>query len=176
MDNSNLLPVGVRRDGSYYTRVLWADVTENDPTFWVNNLINDDLDRNGGTWGANSETTANAVLDFFGETQTIGKISVYKNVGITISVLEELAKYINIYVSTTDEPLTLRRKEDQVEDVAWKKICRFETVMEEGWQSVILPEPVEAKYVRVELQDNFCKRDDSFIPWIETSEIKFYPV
>ena len=116
--SKELFPIGVRRDGSYYTRVLWADVTENDPTFWVNNLINDDLERNGGTWGANSETTANAVLDFFGETQTISKISIYKNVGITISVLEELAKNINIYVSTTDEPLKLRRKEDKIDAAA----------------------------------------------------------
>lgn len=45
MKNKELLPVGIRRDGSYYTRILWADVTENDPTFWVNNLINDDLAR-----------------------------------------------------------------------------------------------------------------------------------
>ena len=43
--SKELFPIGVRRDGSYYTRVLWADVTENDPTFWVNNLINDDLER-----------------------------------------------------------------------------------------------------------------------------------
>ena len=88
-------------------------------------MIWKDLERNGGTWGANSETTANAVLDFFGETQTIGKISIYKNVGITISILEELAKYINIYVSTTDEPLKLRRKEDKIDDIAWKKNLPF---------------------------------------------------
>ena len=172
--NKELLPVGVRRDGSFYTRVLWADVTENDPTFWVNNLINDDLERNGGTWGANSETTANAVLDFFGETQTIRKISIFKNVGITISILEELAKNINIYVSTTDEPLRLRRKEDKIDDVAWTKICTFDITMEEAWQHIELETPVEAKYVRVELVENFCPKDENFIPWIETSEIKLY--
>ena len=33
--NKELLPIGVRRDGSYYTRVLWADVTENDLSFYV---------------------------------------------------------------------------------------------------------------------------------------------
>lgn len=175
MGNSNLLPIGVRRDGSYYTRILWADVTENDPTFWVNNLINDDLERNGGTWGANSETTANAVLDFFGETQPIGRIGIYKNVGITISVLEELARYIDIYVCTDDSPLRLRRKEDKIDDVEWRKIAHFDIVMEEGWQTVVLPEPVKAKYLRVKLRENFCKRDASFIPWIETSEIKLYP-
>ena len=175
MKNETLLPVGVRRDGSYYTRVLWADVTENDTTFWVNNLINDDLERNGGTWGANSETTANCVLDFFGETQKVKKISVYKNVGITISILEELAKYITVYSSVTDEPLKLRRKEDRIDDVEWTEVCRFDIVMEEGWQSIVLPEAVEAKYIRVELKENFCRHDESFIPWIETSEIKLYP-
>jgi hypothetical protein len=33
-----LLPVGVRRDGSYYTRIVWASHTEKDPTFWVCNM------------------------------------------------------------------------------------------------------------------------------------------
>lgn len=47
-------PLGVRRDGSYYTRIEWASHTESDPTFWVVNLIRDDLERNGGTWGANT--------------------------------------------------------------------------------------------------------------------------
>ena len=32
-------PLGVRRDGSYYTRIEWASHTESDPTFWVANLI-----------------------------------------------------------------------------------------------------------------------------------------
>ena len=173
--NNEMLPIGVRRDGSFYTRVLWADVTENDPTFWVNNLINDDLERNGGTWGANSETTANAVLDFFGEAQTVSRVSIFKNVGITISVLEELAKQINIYVSCDDDVLKLRRKEDSIDSVKWVKVGTMDTVMEEGWQDIVLSAPFTAKYVRVELVDNFCKRDDSFIPWIETSEIKLYP-
>lgn len=48
------LPLGVRRDGSYYTRIEWASHTESDPTFWVVNLIRDDTERNGGTWGANT--------------------------------------------------------------------------------------------------------------------------
>ncbi len=172
--NKELLPIGVRRDGSYYTRVLWADITENDPMFWVNNLINDDLERNGGTWGANTDTCANAVLDFFGETQTVSKISIYKNVGVTISVLEELAKNINIYVCNTDEPLKLRGKDDKIDSVEWTKICTMDTVMEEGWQDILLDTPVEAKYIRVEMVDNFCERGDKFIPWIETSEIKVY--
>ena len=103
------------------------------------------------------------------------KISVYKNVGITISILEELAKYITVYSSVTDEPLKLRRKEDRIDDVEWTEVCRFDIVMEEGWQSIVLPEAVEAKYIRVELKENFCRHDESFIPWIETSEIKLYP-
>lgn len=138
MKNKELLPVGIRRDGSYYTRILWADVTENDPTFWVNNLINDDLARNGGTWGANSESTANCVLDFFGETQLVKRIAIYK-------------------------------------DVKWDQIAHFEIIKNEGWQEIVLDRPVTAKFIRVELVENFCKKDDSFIPWIETSEIKLYP-
>ena len=50
-------PLGIRRDGSYYTRIEWASHTESDPTFWVVNLIRDDTLRNGGTWGANYSDT-----------------------------------------------------------------------------------------------------------------------
>ena len=170
-----LLPVGVRTDGSFYTRVLWADVTENDPKFWVNNLINDDLDRNGGTWGANSDTTANCVIDFFGETQEIRKIALYKNVGITISVLEELARNVNFYVANDDTPLLLRSSENKVDEAKWEKIATMAIVKEEGWQELELEKPVRAKYFRVELVDNFCKRDATFIPWIEMNELKLYP-
>ena len=165
---------GVRRDGSYYTRVDFATVTESDPTFWVNNIIDDDLERCGGTWGANSDTTADVVLSFFGELQTVSKIMLYKNVGLDISILEELAKVVNIYVSDTDEPKKLRRKDDDINSVAWKKVVSVDIIMEEGWQEVMLSEPVNAKYVRIELSDNFCKRDENFIPWIEMSEVKIY--
>ena len=61
---SNMLPMGVRRDGSFYTRIEWASTTESDPTFWVCNLIRDDLERNGGTYGANTETKTDVVLSF----------------------------------------------------------------------------------------------------------------
>ena len=165
---------GVRRDGSYYTRVDFATVTENDPTFWVNNIIDDDLERCGGTWGANSETTADVVLSFFGETQTVSKIKIYKNVGLDISVLEELAKVVNIYVNDTDAPKSLRRKGDDINSVAWQKVASINVIKEEGWQEVVLEKPVNAKYVRIELVDNFCKRDETFIPWIEISEVKIY--
>ena len=169
-----MLPVGVRRDGSYYTRVMWANVTEKDPKFWVNNMISDDHERNGGTYGANTEHFADVVLDFWGETQKISKIRVYKNVGITISVPEELARYINIFVSTTDEPAKIRTADDDVNAADWKLVKKIEIVKEFGWQDVQLDEPVLAKYVRVQLEDNFCKRDETFIPWCETSEVKFY--
>lgn len=165
---------GVRRDGSYYTRVDFATVTENDPTFWVNNIIDDDLERCGGTWGANSDTTADVVLSFFGESQTVSKIKLYKNVGLDISVIEELAKVVNIYVNDTDAPKALRRKEDDINSVEWKKVASIDIIKEEGWQDVVLSAPVSAKYVRIELVDNFCKRDESFIPWIEMSEVKIY--
>ena len=165
---------GVRRDGSYYTRVDFATVTESDPTFWVNNIIDDDLERCGGTWGANSETTADVVLSFFGEMQTVSKIKLYKNVGLDISILEELAKHVNIYISDTDEPKKLRRKDDDINSVEWKKVASVDIIKKEGWQEIVLSEPVCAKYVRVELVDNFCERDENFIPWIEMSEVKIY--
>ena len=175
MKNNESSSFGIRRDGSLYTRILWADATESDPTFWVNNLINDDLDRNGGTWGANSETAANCVLDFFGETQIINRIALYKNVGLTISVLEELARTVNVYVTEDDSPLSLRRKEDCVDNVHWEKVCSIDIIKEEGWQEIVLDEPVAAKFIRIELVDNQCKRDESFIPWIEMNELKIYP-
>ena len=103
-----LYPLGVRRDGSYYTRIEWATHTESDPTFWVVNLIRDDTERNGGTWGANTKGPASVVLSFFGETQTIRRIRIFRNVGLDISVLEELAKTIDLYISNTDEPRKLR--------------------------------------------------------------------
>ena len=92
MNNNELYPLGVRRDNSYYTRINWASTTEKDPRLWVLNIIDDDIMRDGGTWGANDENSANVVLDFFGETQKVSKIRIYKNVGIKISVLEELAR------------------------------------------------------------------------------------
>ena len=53
-------------------------------------------------------------------------------------------------------------------------ICTFDITMEEAWQEIVLDTPVNAKFVRVELVENFCKKDDSFILWIEMSEIKIY--
>ena len=110
-------PLGVRRDGSYYTRIEWASHTESDPTFWVVNLIRDDTERNGGTRGANTMGPAIVVLSFFGEEQTVSRIRIFRNVGLDISILEELAKTIDIYYSDTDEPRKLRRKDDRIDSV-----------------------------------------------------------
>lgn len=166
-------PLGVRRDGSYYTRIEWATHTESDPTFWVCNLIRDDLERNGGTWGCNTRGPATVVLSFFGESQKVEKIRIYRNVGVTISIPEELAKTIDIYYTDTDEPRKLRRKEDKLEDVNWTFLKRVDMEKSEGWQEILLDKPIEAKYLRFDLVENFGTPPD--IPWVETSEIKVYP-
>ena len=168
-----LLPLGVRRDGSYYTRIEWASHTESDPCFWVGNVIDDDTQRNGGTWGANTMGPADVVLSFFGETQKISRIALYKNVGEDISVLEELAKIINIYGSETDEPLQLKKESQSANDVPWEKIYTHETQKSEGWEYITLERPICAKYIRFELVENHGTPPD--VPWIEISEIKLYP-
>ena len=170
---NELLPVGVRRDGSYYTRVEWASTTESDPTFWVCNVISDNIERSGGTWGAHTMGPADVVLGFFGETQLIGRIKFFTNVGLPISILEELAKQINVYVSETDEPRKLQRAEDKIDSVSWTKVAEFFTEKKEAWQELVLDKPVKAKYVRFELVENFGTPPD--IPWTEVSEIKIFP-
>lgn len=175
---AELLPVGVRRDGSFYTRIEWASVTEKNPCFWVCNLISDDHERNGGTYGANTTTTADVILSFWGETQTIGKVRIYKNVGITRSVVEELARKINIYVSTTDDPAKIRTDADKITDCEWTLVKSIDIVKEFGWQEATLDAPVDAKYVRIEIDGNFCRlaeNGEPGIPWCECSEIKLYP-
>lgn len=166
-------PLGVRRDGSYYTRIEWASHTESDPTFWVVNLIRDDIERNGGTWGANTLGPASVVLSFFGEEQTVSRVRIFRNVGLDISILEELAKTIDIYSSDTDAPRRLRRKEDKIDSVPWQFIMRVAMDKAEGWQEIVFPQPVRAKYLRFDLVENHGTPPD--IPWTETSEIKLYP-
>ncbi len=166
-----LLPVGVRRDGSYYTRIEWASHTESDPKLWVLNVIDDDTERNGGTWGANTYGPADVVLSFFGEKQTVSKVCIYRNVGVTISILEEHAKFIDIWYSDTDDPRKLRTAEDKIDDVEWKKITRVAIEKAEGWQEVVFDAPVEAKYMRFTLVENF----GTPIDWVETNEIKIFP-
>lgn len=166
-------PVGLRRDGSYYTRIEWASHTETDPTFWVVNLIRDDIERNGGTWGANTMGPAHVVLSFFGEKQQVSKVKIYRNVGLDISMIEELAKTIDIYYSNTDEPRMLRRAENKIDDVKWEFIERINIKKAEGWQEIHLSKPIVAKYIRLDLVENFGTPPE--IPWTEISEVKLYP-
>lgn len=171
--SAEMLPVGVRRDGSYYTRIEWASHTESDPCFWVCNVIWDDTERSGGTWGAHTMGPADVVLGFFGETQEVGKIRFFTNVGLPISILEELARQINVYVSATDEPRKLRTKDDKIDGVAWTKVAEFFPEKKEAWQELVLDKPVKAKFVRFELVENFGTPPE--IDWTEVSEIKIYP-
>ena len=168
---AQMYPLGVRTDGSYYTRIEWASHTESDPMLWVLNAIDDDTERNGGTWGANTFGPANVVLSFFGEEQTVSKIRIFRNVGITASVLEELARQINVYVSDTDEPRSLRTKEDKIDDVPWTLVKEVPIEKAEGWVDVTLDKPVAARNVRFELVGN---RSD-VIDWTEISELKIFP-
>ena len=168
---AQMYPLGVRTDGSYYTRIEWASHTESDPMLWVLNAIDDDTERNGGTWGANTFGPANVVLSFFGEEQTVSKIRIFRTVGITASVLEELARQINVYVSDTDEPRSLRTKEDKIDDVPWTLVKEVPIEKAEGWVDVTLDKPVAARYVRFELVGN---RSD-VIDWTEISELKIFP-
>lgn len=172
-ENGQAWPLGLRRDGSYYTRIEWASHTESDPTFWVVNLIRDDTERNGGTWGAHTMGPAHVVLSFFGEEQSVGRVRIFGNVGLDISILEELAKTIDIYCSDTDEPRRLRRQEDSINDVPWTFVARMHMKKQEGWQELVLSQPVKARYLRFDLVENFGTPPE--IPWTETSEIKIYP-
>ena len=166
-----MLPIGVRRDGSLYTQIEWASHTEKDPMLWVCNIIRDDNERNGGTWGANSFGPVDVVLSFFGEKQTVSKVRFFRNVGVTISVLEELAKSVQIWYSDTDEPAKLRTAEDKIDSVDWKLIQTVEIEKAEGWQEVIFEAPVEAKYMRFTLVENRTTE----IEWTEMNQIKIYP-
>lgn len=171
--SQEMLPVGVRRDGSYYTRIEWASITESDPCFWVCNVIRDDIERSGGTWACHTLGPADLILSFFGETQEVARIRFFTNVGLPISILEELAKQINVYVSTTDEPRKLRTKDHKITDVPWTKVAEFYPEMKEAWQELVLDKPVKAKFVRFELVENFGTPPGK--DWTEVSEIKMYP-
>lgn len=167
------LPVGVRRDGSFYTRIEWVSHTESNPLFWVCNVIDDDIERSGGTWAANTKGPADLVLSFFGEEQEIGKFKIFHNLGLPNSMLEELAKQINVYISNTEESRKLKSGDDKITDVPWTQIASCNMEKEEGWLEVILEKSVKAKYVRFELVENFGTPADCH--WIETNEIKIYP-
>lgn len=166
-----MLPIGVRRDGSLYTRIEWASHTEKDPMLWVCNILRDDHERDGGTWGANTYGPVDLVLSFFGETQKVSKVSFYRNVGATISVLEELAGKVEIWYSDTDEPEKLRTAADKIDSVEWKHVQSVVIEKEVGWQEVVLPEPIEAKYIRITMVEN----QGTEIDWVEMSEVKLFP-
>lgn len=171
--SNELFPIGMRRDGSYYTRIEWVSHTVTDPLIWVNNLIDDDVERNGGTWGANTMGPADVILSFFGEEQRISKVRIFHNVGVPHSVLEELASVVNLYASSDESVRSIRSAEASISQVQWNKIHTCEMEKREGWFEFILDQPVDAKYVRMELVKNFGTAPDC--PWTETSEIKFYP-
>ena len=170
-------PLGVRRDGSYYTRIEWASHTEPDPTFWVVNLIRDDTERNGGTWGAHTAGPAEVILSFFGEAQRVSRIRIYRNVGLDISILDELVRTLDVYYSDSDAPRALRRQEDRPESVPWRFALRVDVEKAEGWQEIALPESICAKYLRFVLVDNHnsASTPESARGWTELSEIKIYP-
>lgn len=166
--SQELLPIGVKRDGSYYMNIQWVSTTEPDPKFWCCNLLTQDIERNGGTYGCNTFGPAHIVLGFFGEEQTVGKIKVYKNVGITISVIEELAAALDIYYSDTDEPAEkLRTADDKIDSVEWKHVMKAPLKEEFGWEEIVLDKPVKAKYLRIDLVENRSKTID----WVEISKI-----
>jgi hypothetical protein len=164
---------GIRRDGSYYTRIQWASHTVQNPLFWVCNLIDDDIERMGGTWGANTMGPANAVLDFFGESQEIGRVRIFHNVGAHESMIEELASEINLYVSNDDICRRLGDENADVNQAKWTKILAAKMQKKEYWAEFTLDKPVKAKYVRIELVKNFGTPPE--LPWTETNELKLYP-
>ncbi|WP_294143954.1 hypothetical protein [uncultured Clostridium sp.] len=168
------LPSGVRRDGSLYSRIQWASTTEKNPYYWVCNLIDDDVERHGGTWGANTMGPANAILDFFGEEQTIGTVRIFHNVGSTISIEEEMAEHIRLYISNDERCSRFGREDEEIDIVSWEKILDVHMEMKEKWNTYFLERPVKARYLRIELVKNFGTPED--VPWTETAELKVFPV
>lgn len=168
------LPLGVRRDGSLYSRIQWGSTTTLNPYYWICNLIDDDIERNGGTWGANTHGPANAILDFFGEEKSISCIRIFHNVGSPISIEEEMASAIRIYVSNDEKCTHFGNEEADINSVDWKEIVSTQMEMKEQWNTYFLKTPVTAKYVRIELVKNFDTPPD--VPWTETAELKIFPV
>lgn len=166
------LPLGMRRDGSLYTRIQWASTTEKTPYYWVNNLIDDDIERHGGTWGANTMGPANCILDFFGESKEISMVRLFHNVGSDESVMEEMAEHIRMYVSDDERCSRFGRDTQDVNVVTWKQIVDARMEMREYWSDYILEQPVKARYFRLELVKNFGTPPD--VPWTETAELKIY--
>ena len=170
---AGLLPLGVRRDGSLYSRIQWGSTTTLNPYYWICNLIDDDIERNGGTWGANTNGPANAILDFFGEEKAISCIRIFHNVGSPISMEEEMASAIRLYVSDDERCSHFGNEEADIDSVAWTEIVSAQMEMKEQWNTYVLDTPVKAKYVRIELVKNFGTPPD--LPWTETAELKIFP-
>ncbi|MDO4812214.1 MAG: discoidin domain-containing protein [Eubacteriales bacterium] len=168
------LPIGVRRDGSLYSRIQWGSTTTSNPYFWICNLIDDDIERNGGTWGANTHGPANAILDFFGEEKNISCIRIFHNVGSPISIEEEMASAIRLYVSNDEKCSHFGNDKADINSVDWTEIVSVQMEMKEQWNTYFLKTPVTAKYVRIELVKNFDAPPD--VPWTETAELKIFPV
>lgn len=171
--SKELLPVGVRRDGSYYTRIEWYSHEESTPMFGVCNIIDDDLEVNGGTWGAHTGGPADVVVSFFGEEQEVSRVRFYLNVGHVTSVIEEFAKTIRVYASNTEEPRKLKDSEDKITDVPWDLVIECDMKKERGWQEFKFDAPIKAKYIRIELVENYGPPPEH--NWIELCEVKFYP-
>lgn len=171
---AGLLPLGVRRDGSLYSRIQWGSTTTLNPYYWICNLIDDDIERNGGTWGANTHGPANAILDFFGEKKTISCIRIFHNVGSPISIEEEMASAIRLYVSDDERCSHFGNEEADIDSVPWTEIISSPKEMKEQWNTYFLDKPVTAKYIPIELVKNFDTPPD--VPWTETAELKIFPM
>lgn len=167
------MPYGVRRDGSYFMRIQWANGTVKNPYYWVCNLIDDDVERFGGTWGANTASPANVILDFFGERQQVQTVRVFNNCGAPHSLPQEMSSHIRLYVS--DDPRCTRfgNFEQDVDSIPWQVILSAPLEMAEKWTTFHLPRPICARYVRLELVRNHGTPEG--VDWIELGELKLYP-
>lgn len=164
--------VGVRRDNSYYTRVEWSNATLNTPLYWVSNINDDDTSRNGGSWGAPTMGPAEVVLSFFGEQKSIRRMKLFHNVGATISPLDELAKKINVFVSNDSGIQRIGDEKAELDNFKWKKVLTKKLKQKVGWNEFVLPKSVKAKYIRLQLVENFGTPKDR--AYTETNEVKFY--
>ena len=116
---------------------------------------------------------ANAILDFFGEEQAIETVRIFHNVGSTISIEEEMAEHIRLYVSNDERCSRFGREDQDIDTVHWEKILDIHMEMKEKWNTYFIDRPVKARYLRIELVRNFGTPED--VPWTETAELKVFP-
>ena len=69
---------------------------------------------------------------------------------------------ISYLVEVDEEEVSDHKGKEKFWKLAWGKLPE---------QEIVLDEPVEARFVRMDLLENF----GTPIPWTETSEIKIYP-